>query len=172
MTAREEVLGRIRTAPGPDRAVPPEVRRDYRLTDGREPGDLALLDLLTGRLEDYKATLVRSTPGEVAATATTALRGFVSGDVVLAPGLPAGWRPDGAVETTAAPPSPSPSSPRRSPGSRWPLPRPAPWFLTAARSQVGGRCRCCPTAWSAWSGRPRWWAAFPRGWPASTRSRR
>jgi L-lactate dehydrogenase complex protein LldG len=103
MSPRDEILGRIRTALGPDRAAPPEVRRDYRLTDGREPGDPALLDLLTGRLEDYKATVVGCPPGEVAATVTTALRGFVSGDVVVAPGLPADWRPDGAVEDDGRP---------------------------------------------------------------------
>ena len=107
MNAREEVLGRIRTALGPDRAPAPEVRRDYRLTDGREPGDPALLDLLTDRLEDYKATVVRCAPSEVAAAVTDALRtalgGHTPGDVVVAPGLPADWRPDGAVEDDGRP---------------------------------------------------------------------
>ena len=107
MSAREEVLARIRTALGSDRAPVPEVRRDYRLTDGREPGDPVLLDLLTDRLEDYKATVVRCAPSEVAAAVTDALRtalgGHTPGDVVVAPGLPADWRPDGAVEDDGRP---------------------------------------------------------------------
>jgi L-lactate dehydrogenase complex protein LldG len=107
MNAREEVLARIRTALGSDRAPVPEVRRDYRLTGGREPGDPALLDLLTDRLEDYKATVVRCAPSEVAAAVTDALRtalgGHTPGDVVVAPGLPADWRPDGAVEDDGRP---------------------------------------------------------------------
>ena len=96
MSAREEVLGRIRTALG-DRTAVPDAVRDYRLTDGRAAGDPGLLDLLVDRLEDYKATVVRCGAGEVAATVAAALTA-TSGDVVVAPGLPADWRPDGAVE--------------------------------------------------------------------------
>jgi len=94
MSAREEILGRIRTALGEDRPVPP-VARDYRTTDGRSPAEL--LDVLTDRLEDYKATVVRCGPAEVAASVATALAA-VPGDIVVAPGVPADWRPDGAVE--------------------------------------------------------------------------
>jgi L-lactate dehydrogenase complex protein LldG len=107
MTARDEVLGRIRRALGPDRPAPPEVRRDYRLTDGRPPGDPALLDLLTDRLEDYKATVLRCPPAEVAAAVTGALRTALGehapGDVVVAPGVPESWRPDGASEDDGRP---------------------------------------------------------------------
>ena len=105
MTAREEILGRIRTALGPDRAPPAEVRRDYRLTDDRSPGEL--LDVLVDRLEDYKATVVRCAPEDVAPTVTGALRTALGEhsptDVVVAPGVPAGWRPDGAVEDDGRP---------------------------------------------------------------------
>jgi L-lactate dehydrogenase complex protein LldG len=107
MTARDEVLGRIRTALGPDRAAPAEVRRDYRLADGREPGDPGLLDLLAHRLEDYKATVLRCAPPEVAGTVAGALRGSLGdhaqADVVVAPGLPGDWRPDGATEDDGRP---------------------------------------------------------------------
>jgi L-lactate dehydrogenase complex protein LldG len=107
MSAREEVLGRIRTALGPDRPPVPEIRRDYRLTDGREPGDPGLLDLLTDRLEDYKATVLRCAPTEIPATVSTALRTALGehspADVVLAPGLPLDWRPDGPVEDDGRP---------------------------------------------------------------------
>jgi L-lactate dehydrogenase complex protein LldG len=109
MNAREEVLGRIRTALGPDRAHATEVARDYRLTDGRPAGDPLLLDLLADRLEDYKATVLRCSPGEVAATVTAALddglgAGWAPSSVVVAPGVPAGWRPDGVREDDARAP--------------------------------------------------------------------
>jgi L-lactate dehydrogenase complex protein LldG len=107
MTARDEILGRVRAALGSDRQAPTEVRRDYRLTDDRRPGDPALLDLLTDRLEDYKATVVRCAPPEVAATVTGVLRTALSehdpAGVVLAPGVPADWRPDGAAEDDGRP---------------------------------------------------------------------
>jgi L-lactate dehydrogenase complex protein LldG len=107
MTAREEILGRIRTALGPDPAAPPEIRRDYRLADGREPGDPALLALLIDRLEDYRATVLISAPAQVAATVRTGLRTALGehspADVVVAPGLPAAWRPDGSVEDDGRP---------------------------------------------------------------------
>jgi L-lactate dehydrogenase complex protein LldG len=102
VTAREEVLGRIRTALGTPRPAAPEVVRDYRLTDGRAPGDPELLDLLTRRLEDYRASVLRCGPGAVAATVAaalgTALGEHEPGDVVLAPGLPAAWRPYGSED--------------------------------------------------------------------------
>jgi L-lactate dehydrogenase complex protein LldG len=107
MNARDEVLGRIRTALGTARTPPPDVVRDYRTADGRPPGDPALLDLLVDRLVDYKATVVRCDPADVAATVTDALRTALGehspADVVIAPGVPTGWRPDGAVEDDGRP---------------------------------------------------------------------
>jgi L-lactate dehydrogenase complex protein LldG len=99
MSARDEILGRIRTALGDDRPVPP-VARDYRTTDERSPAEL--LDVLTDRLEDYKATVVRCAPDGVAAAVAGAVAGL-QGDVVIAPGVPADWRPDGAVEDDGRP---------------------------------------------------------------------
>lgn len=100
MSARDEVLDRIRRARG-DAPVPP-VSRGYRTADGRPAGDPALLDLLVDRLEDYKATVLRCAPGEIAATVATALSP-VSGSVVVAPGVPAEWRPAGAIEDDGRP---------------------------------------------------------------------
>ena len=100
MTARDDVLSRIRTAIG-DTPVPP-IARDYRTADGRPAGDPALLDLLVDRLEDYKATVLRCAPSDVAATVATALAPVPGSDVV-APGLPEAWRPDGAVEDDGRP---------------------------------------------------------------------
>ncbi len=100
MSARDEVLARIRTALGPDRSVPADVSRDYRTTDGRPTPEL--LDVLTDRLEDYKATVLRCGPSEVssavAAALRTALGEHAPADVVVAPGLPADWRPAGGTE--------------------------------------------------------------------------
>jgi L-lactate dehydrogenase complex protein LldG len=105
MSARDEILARIGKALGPDRPAPAEVRRDYRLTDDRSIDEL--LDVLTDRLEDYKATVVRCAPSDVAATVTGALRTALGehdpARVVVAPGLPADWRPDGAVEDDGRP---------------------------------------------------------------------
>jgi L-lactate dehydrogenase complex protein LldG len=99
VTARDDVLSRIRTAIGDTPVLP--IARDYRTADGRPAGDPALLDLLVDRLEDYKATVVRCASSAVSEAVTAAL-----GDrrpVVLAPGVPEAWRPDGAVEDDGRP---------------------------------------------------------------------
>lgn len=109
MSARDEVLGRIRTALGPGRAAPPDVPRDYRTAD--DDADITadlLLDLLTDRLEDYRASVLRCAPDDVAATVRAALdaglgQGWAPADVVVAPGLPRDWRPDGATEDDGRP---------------------------------------------------------------------
>jgi L-lactate dehydrogenase complex protein LldG len=100
MTARDDVLARIRTALGDEPPVLAPAVRHYRTADDLPPGDPALLDLLVDRLEDYKATVVRCGPAEVAGAVAAALP---PGDVVVAPGLPAGWRPDGSVEDDGRP---------------------------------------------------------------------
>jgi L-lactate dehydrogenase complex protein LldG len=106
MTAREEVLARIRTALGPDRSAPVEIPRGYRTADERPAA--ALLDVLVDRLEDYRATVLRCAPEEIPATVTAALglglgAGWAPADVVVAPGLPAGWRPEGVREDDGGP---------------------------------------------------------------------
>ena len=73
MNAREEILGRIRTAVGGG-AAPAPVARDYRTGD--QPRDLAtgeLLELLVDRLVDYRALVRRSTTSLVAASVVAAL---------------------------------------------------------------------------------------------------
>ncbi len=109
MSAREEVLGRIRTALGPQRPAPAEIPRDYRTAD--DDGDLpagALLELLVDRLEDYRASVLRCGPDDVAATVRAALdaglgTAWAPADVVVAPGLPHEWRPGGATEDDGRP---------------------------------------------------------------------
>ena len=109
MSARDDVLARVRSALGPDRSVPAEAVRDYRRTDGRPPGDPGLLDLLVDRVEDYRASVLRCGADEVADTVVAALdqglgSGWAPGDVVVAPGLPDAWRPPGSDVDDARPP--------------------------------------------------------------------
>jgi L-lactate dehydrogenase complex protein LldG len=105
VSAREEVLGRIRTALGHDRSRPEDPPRNYRLTDDRPRAEL--LDVLTGRLEDYRSSVLRCAPPDVAATVTGAVRTALGehflADVVVAPGLPEEWRPAGAVPDDGRP---------------------------------------------------------------------
>jgi L-lactate dehydrogenase complex protein LldG len=91
MNAREEILGRIRTAVG-DGAAPPPVARDYRTAT--HPRDLAadeLLELLVDRLVDYRALVRRSTTALVAASVVAALTERGARRVAVPEGiLPAG----------------------------------------------------------------------------------
>lgn len=96
MTAREEVLTRIRTALR-DHPRPAPVVRDYRTAgtpDGRRADELAAL--LADRLADYGARVHRS-PGAGGANAdlpravATALRERGSGRVLVPAGLDAAW---------------------------------------------------------------------------------
>jgi L-lactate dehydrogenase complex protein LldG len=87
MSAREEILARIRTATG-DGAAPPPLSRDYRTAD--HPGDLAtgeLLELLVDRLVDYRALVRRSTTAMVAATVVAALTERGARRVAVADGI-------------------------------------------------------------------------------------
>ena len=99
MSARDEVLGRIRTALGPDRPMV-DVVRDYRTTDDRPLPEL--LDVLADRLTDYRATVLRCAPDAIGATVAAALAA-VPGDVVVAPGVPQAWRPPGSTTDDGRP---------------------------------------------------------------------
>jgi L-lactate dehydrogenase complex protein LldG len=106
VSARDEVLGRIRTALGPDRRPPADVVRDYRSTDERPLPEL--LDVLTARVEDYRATVLRCSPDAIGTTVAAALdaglgAGWAAAGVVVAPGVPAAWRPDGSTEDDGRP---------------------------------------------------------------------
>lgn len=92
MSAREEVLGRIRTALGAG-ATPIEVPRDYRTALGPAAGDAALLDLLVDRLVDYRARVHRCGPDDVPATVAAALADRGATRVAVPGGLPTAWVP-------------------------------------------------------------------------------
>jgi L-lactate dehydrogenase complex protein LldG len=85
MKAREEILRRIGLAQvgASDHAI----RRDYAHT--RELPDL--LGLFVERVEDYKATVIRTNPDGVAAAIAKCLAG--AGKVVVPPGFKTSWLP-------------------------------------------------------------------------------
>jgi len=87
MKAREEIMARIRSAhvAAPSRAT----RREYSRI--RELGDR--LGQFVQRVEDYKATVVRTTPEGVAAAVANCLDG--ARNVVVPAGLDPSWVPDG-----------------------------------------------------------------------------
>ncbi|WP_238413167.1 LutC/YkgG family protein [Saccharothrix deserti] len=98
MSARDEVLARVRRAKGPRDPAP--VPRDYRAAGTRGPGDL---DLFAERLRDYRAR-VRVVPADqVAETIAAALRERGARRVVVAPGTPPEWTelsyPAGRIES-------------------------------------------------------------------------
>jgi L-lactate dehydrogenase complex protein LldG len=91
VTARDEILARVRTALG-DRPAPPEVRRDYRTAE-RAPAMPAadLLDLLVDRLVDYRAQVRRGTAAEIPDAVAAALAGRGARRLVVPAGVPPAW---------------------------------------------------------------------------------
>ena len=97
MTAREEVLARIRIAlgrpggttppgpSGPNEAAESTGPSGYRSRDGRALPEL--LDLLTDRLADYGAAVSRVSQADLPGAAAAALRRRGARRVVLPPGL-------------------------------------------------------------------------------------
>ena len=86
--ARDEILGRVRAALD-DAPAAELVPRDYRRSTG------AGVELLVERLLDYKAEVRRVAAGAMASAVEEECRGK---RIVIPSGLPAGWRPSGAVE--------------------------------------------------------------------------
>ncbi len=85
MTAREEVLARIRTALSAGGGAPDGVPRAYRTSAGL--GTPALISLLTERLHDYGTSVRRCAPDEVPAAVRQALAERGARQVVLPAGL-------------------------------------------------------------------------------------
>jgi L-lactate dehydrogenase complex protein LldG len=107
--ARVEVLARIRDALGPAPHAP-VVPRGYRHTGQHPPGSAALVELLVDRLEDYRATVIRTHPSgasddpaiaaairdALAATVPASLsdnptRADARTEALAAPGIPTRW---------------------------------------------------------------------------------
>jgi L-lactate dehydrogenase complex protein LldG len=99
MTARDEVLGRIRTALGGDPAGGAHPPADPSAAGYRTRGELdsaALLDLLAERLIDYRSQVRRTEPAKLLDTVRAALADRGARRVVLPPGLdlPAPGQPE------------------------------------------------------------------------------
>jgi L-lactate dehydrogenase complex protein LldG len=95
MSAREEVLARIRAAlaDGGEPARPPGTDTAFRTQGGLDPGQL--LDLLAERLTDYRALVRRTSPAELAATVSLALAERGARRMVVPPGLDPSVLPEG-----------------------------------------------------------------------------
>ena len=105
--ARAEVLRRIRDANSRAgvRDAPP-VERGYRTSGENAPGSAAVIDLFEHRLVDYKASVTRTAGGSVRdAVLATLARLDLAGPVLLAPGLPDEWAPDGVPDDGALTPA-------------------------------------------------------------------
>lgn len=108
MSAREEVLGRIRAALAdvpPDDEVP--IPRNHQRT---APPDVDVAHLFAERVADYRATVHRVPAGEVAATVAAALAQHGVRRVVVPADLPPEWlaaseaevvRDDGSLSASA-----------------------------------------------------------------------
>ncbi|MEX2289528.1 MAG: lactate utilization protein C [Mycobacteriales bacterium] len=97
MSAREQVLARVRSALGADPEVP-SVPRDYRPAGDHLPGAAELVELLEDRLRDYRAGVRRASREAVPQAVAAALAEHGSPSVVVPPGLPADWVPGAVVD--------------------------------------------------------------------------
>lgn len=95
MNARNEILGRIRAANTAAQARETPVPRDYERRSPHAPGSPGLLDLLTDRLVDYRATVVRVPSDGVDDALGQAVAGYRP--VLLPPDAP--WELDGTRDS-------------------------------------------------------------------------
>jgi L-lactate dehydrogenase complex protein LldG len=93
VNAREEVLARIRSALA-GQHEPDDVPRAYRSRGELDPGSAALLELLTDRLVDYKATVLPCGEAQVPGVVAGALAERTLRRVVAPAGVPATWLGD------------------------------------------------------------------------------
>jgi L-lactate dehydrogenase complex protein LldG len=101
MTARDEVLARVRSAASRG-AAPGPVPRDYRSAGGPAPGAPELVELFVGRLADHGAAVHRVAPGGSVAEAVAAAvrrpgQGRERPILVVPADLPADWLPAAAA---------------------------------------------------------------------------
>jgi L-lactate dehydrogenase complex protein LldG len=101
MTARDDILAAIRAA-RPVTDAPPVTLPDYRRT--LDLSRDALAARLSGRLVDYGVAVTRlATLSALPATAAGVLRQRGLSRVLVPPGLPPAWRPDGVRADTQLP---------------------------------------------------------------------
>lgn len=90
MSARDEILGRVRAALGPARPQQVDVPRNYR-RGLYAPGEVA--EVFAERVADYRATVTRVAPDQVDAAVTAAARARGVKRLAVAPGFETAWRP-------------------------------------------------------------------------------
>ncbi len=98
VSAREEVLARVRSALGDSRGREVEVPRGYRSRD--ESSRAQVVERFAERVADYQATVRRAGSGQLAAVLAEACRERGASRLGVPPGLPPDWRPEG-VELVA-----------------------------------------------------------------------
>ena len=93
MSSRDAILAAIRQAT--ERIPPPagSPPQDYRRSLDVAPGDL--LDRFASRLADYGVTVLHAKEAEVAHVASAQLATRRIGTLLIPPGLPQAWRPQG-----------------------------------------------------------------------------
>jgi L-lactate dehydrogenase complex protein LldG len=96
--AREEMLGRVRSALAGSSGPPVDVPRDYRRRD--EAAHDAVVDRFAKRVAEYRATVFRAGPGELASTLAGACRDRGARRLAVPTDLPDDWRPDGVELVT------------------------------------------------------------------------
>jgi L-lactate dehydrogenase complex protein LldG len=104
MDARDEILGRIRTALA-DRPRPDAVVRDYRTAGADSASAGELVGRLADRLIDYHATVDRTT--DVPAAIATSLAARSVHRVIAPEGIPAEWLPPDVDPVRDDPPLPN-----------------------------------------------------------------
>jgi L-lactate dehydrogenase complex protein LldG len=112
VSARDEVLARVRAALGEAPTAPPVVRA-YRTEGAYAAGSAELVEQLVDRLVDYRATVVRVPTADddaVGAAVAEALDALGCRGVVVPPGAPSAWTAevdgevvvdDGSLDATA-----------------------------------------------------------------------
>lgn len=93
MSAREEILARVRSGNTDREAEYRAIARRYRSEDGLDEAER--LELFADRLKDYNATVHRCASNEIGATVASILRERGKGGLLVPPGLPADWLPEG-----------------------------------------------------------------------------
>jgi L-lactate dehydrogenase complex protein LldG len=106
VSAREEVLARIRAANAAARPTVGEVPREYRRQGAYPPGSPELVELLRDRLVDYRATVLDAAPDDIPAAVARALADH-PGPVLVPAGLRDGWCPGGVPDSDATAFSPA-----------------------------------------------------------------
>jgi hypothetical protein len=108
----------------------------------------------------------------VAVTVGRALAGHAPTDVVVAPGLPVPWRPQGVVEDDGGPVVDLASFTASVTGVAVAIAQAGTLVLDGSPSVVVPPYRCSPTCSCAWSPRTRSSAASPRHWGGWSRLHR